>query len=207
MPDALPDAPHHPAPPPPAGVRAALRDATAEIHRQLHHHPVLRPLTGAGLDRAAYRAALVAFHGVFAALEPRLPDTGTPRRPRTPLIRADLGALGLTAAEIAALPLAEDLPDLPDRPAALGCRYVLDGAAHGGRAMLPNLERRLGFVPGAGADFFGSAGFDAPTEWAALSVALDRDLGTPAARERAVAASVATFAAFARWLDRLHGRS
>src|SRR4051812_17124623 len=154
-------------PPPDAGTRRALRDATAGIHRQLHRHPVLRPLTSAALDRAAYRTALIGFHGIVAALEPRLPDTGTPRRPRTPLLRADLAALGLSPDAVAALPLPTDLPDLPDRPAALGCRYVLDGTAQGGRAMLPNLRRRLGVGAGNGADFFGSSGIDAPAEWAA----------------------------------------
>lgn len=188
-------------------IRQDLRDATDAIHQRLHRHPVLLPLTSPGVTPGQYRAALSGLYGFYAPVEDRLPPdaapAAAPRTPRAPLLAADLADLAAgSGRETSAPALAADLPDLaaPDR--ALGVRYVLDGAAHGGRAMLPELVRRLGVGPARGARFFASAGIDAAGEWRALQVLLAERAARPVARADIVAGAVDTFAALERWLDR-----
>ncbi|WP_448191715.1 biliverdin-producing heme oxygenase [Azospirillum sp. sgz301742] len=175
-------------------TRQALRDATEDIHDRLDRAALLRPLTEPTLDTDAYRAALVALHGFHASIEAQLAEGG-----RLSLLRADLADLGVDAA---ALPVMDDAPDLSTTPARLAARYVLDGSAHGGRAMLPNITRALGFDATRGARFLASAGADVKTDWAALLARLETDIATADDRALACATAVGLFAALERWLER-----
>lgn len=177
-------------------VRHALRAATQPIHDRLDRAAVLRPLTGPDITTDGYRAALVALHGFNAPVERALDGSGGERMA---LLRADLADLGLDADS---LPLADGLPDLGRPPARLAARYVLDGSAHGGRAMLPNVTRALGFDAERGARFLASAGIDMAGRWRALLAQLESDLAEPAAMAEACDAAVALFAALEVWLDR-----
>jgi len=176
-------------------TRHALRAATQAIHDRLDRAPVLRPLTAPDLTMEDYRAALVALHGVHAPVEERLGGDGG----RLALLRADLGDLGVDAA---ALPVMVGLPDLGGTAERLAARYVLDGSAHGGRAMLPNVSRALGFDAARGARFLASAGIDAAAGWRDLLARLEAEIATPAARERACATAVGLFTAIEDWLGR-----
>ncbi|MBP2291812.1 biliverdin-producing heme oxygenase [Azospirillum rugosum] len=176
-------------------VRHALRAATQPIHDRLDKAAILRPLTSPDITVDGYRAALVALHGFNAPLERALGGPGE----RLDLLRADLADLGLDAD---ALPVATGLPHLDRHPARLAARYVLDGSAHGGRVMLPNVTRALGFDAGRGARFLASAGIDMAGRWRALLAQLECDLTEPAATAEACDAAVALFAALEVWLDR-----
>ena len=174
-------------------TRQALRDATREIHDRLDRAPLMLPLIQPTLTLGQYRTALTALHGFHAPMEARLGAGG-----RMDALRADLAELGVDATR---LPLAGDLPDLTTLPARLAARYVLDGSAHGGRAMLPNITRTLGF-DARGARFLAAAGPEVKAEWAALLARLESDIATPEARAAACATAVGLFAALERWLER-----
>lgn len=177
-------------------VRLALREATREIHDRLDRAAVLRPLTSPSITADEYRAALIALHGFNAPIERALGEGAE----RLDLLRADLADLGVDAD---ALPVAGSLPALDSHPARLAARYVLDGSAHGGRAMLPNVTRALGFDATRGARFLASAGIDMPGRWKALLARLESDLATPESAQAACATAVALFAALEVWLDGL----
>ena len=174
-------------------VRHALRAATRDIHDRLDRAAILRPLTDPGIGTDEYRAALVALHGFNAPIERALGGGGE----RLDLLRADLADLGLDADS---LPVAAALPALDSRPARLAARYVLDGAAHGGRAMLPNITRALGFDAERGARFLASAGIDMAGRWKALLADLETSLAEPEAMAEASRTAVALFAALEVWL-------
>ncbi|WP_029008579.1 biliverdin-producing heme oxygenase [Azospirillum halopraeferens] len=176
-------------------ARRALRDATAAAHERLHVHPLLLPLTGPGLTGDAYRRALAALYGFHAPVERAL-GTGAGGRPA--LLRADLGDLGVMADD---LPEAGGLPDLSGAPARLAARYVLDGSAHGGRAMLPAVTAALGWNAARGARFLAPAG--AADGWRVLLDRLEAELADPAPRAAACTAAAGLFAALERWLDGL----
>lgn len=179
-------------------VRHALRAATREIHDRLDKAAILRPLTDPGISTDEYRAALVALHGFNAPIERALGGGEGRGGERLDLLRADLADLGLDADS---LPVAAGLPPLDSHPARLAARYVLDGSAHGGRAMLPNVTRALGFDAERGARFLASAGIDMASRWKVLLVDLEADLAEPEATEEACRTAVALFAALEVWLE------
>lgn len=181
-------------------LRLLLRDATRPVHMRLHRHPLLRCLTRQSVTRPGYVRAVSALFGYYRPAERRLGTFAGPRTPRTPLLGADLAALGLAGPTIAALPCADEVPRLETEAMGFGCRYVLDGASNGGRAMVPGLIRRLGITADAGASFFAGAGFDAAAEWTLFLDGLDR-LDDSAARAEAVEGALLTFLALERWLD------
>ncbi|ALJ37880.1 heme oxygenase [Azospirillum brasilense] len=177
-------------------VRQALREATRDIHERLDRAAVLRPLTSPSITADEYRDALIALHGFNAPIERALGEGAE----RLDLLRADLADLGVDADS---LPVAGSLPALDGLPARLAARYVLDGSAHGGRAMLPNVTRALGFDATRGARFLASAGIDMAGRWKALLARLESDLDTPESAQAACATAVALFAALEVWLDGL----
>ena len=181
-------------------VRQALREATRDIHERLDRAAVLRPLTSPSITADEYRDALIALHGFNAPIERALGEGAE----RLDLLRADLADLGVDAD---ALPVAGSLPALDGLPARLAARYVLDGSAHGGRAMLPNVTRALGFDATRGARFLASAGIDMAGRWKALLARLENDLEAPESAQAACATAVALFAALEVWLDGLAAKA
>ncbi len=127
-------------------------------------------------------------------------------RRKRDLLERDLRALGLTPAEIAALPVCADLPACADTEAAFGCLYVLEGATLGGRSLLPMVQARLGVDPAHGAAFLASYGESIPSMWRGFGAALNAWCGTAARRARAAAAAAATFERLGEWLcgDAVH---
>lgn len=191
-------------------VRQALREATRDIHERLDRAAVLRPLTSPSITADEYRDALIALHGFNAPIERALGERALGERAlgegaeRLDLLRADLADLGVDADF---LPVAGSLPALDSLPARLAARYVLDGSAHGGRAMLPNVTRALGFDATRGARFLASAGIDMAGRWKALLARLESDLDTPESVRTACATAVALFAALEVWLDGLAAKA
>src|SRR3954454_1408240 len=120
-----------------ADVVPHLRAATWPIHERLHRHPMLRPLTARQPTLEGYRAAVRALYGFVAPMERLLGPEGAGRAARAPLLLADLKSLDETLCGGAPvlgelpLPLADDLPAAGTIAARLGCRWVLDGSAHG----------------------------------------------------------------------------
>src|SRR3954464_6094559 len=141
------DMPDGAVPPPAGGARMALRAATAVAHERLHHLPALAPLAEGTISRPAYAALLRRMLGFHLAVErcvaegPSVLGLGidvTERR-RSPLLRADLAALGATDEGVEAAAL----PALGSAAQVLGCLYVVEGSTLGGRELARRLDHLL----------------------------------------------------------------
>ncbi|HEX4449071.1 MAG TPA: biliverdin-producing heme oxygenase [Polyangiaceae bacterium] len=179
---------------------SALRLATRDAHERLE---TALPLTDPRLGCDEYRVVVEAFHGFYVPLESRLagvaPTGGAPAHERGKLarLRADLLALGTSEAGIDALPLCPTVPELATPGAALGCRYVVEGATLGGRVIVHALAKHLGLGPTTGAAFFEGYGVESATRWASFRVELD---ASPWPWTETLAAALATFVDLERWL-------
>jgi len=152
--------------------------------------------------RGAYGGLLADLRGFYGPIEAALtsvrgwaqltPPLDVPSRCRSALLDEDLRGLGIAA------PLdrvAAPLPALPSLAHGLGCLYVIEGSALGGRIVARRARAALGSaLPVA---FFSSAGRDeVGADWGALQAALDAfGAGNGAARGAALRAARATFAA------------
>ena len=164
-------------------VVAALRDATAPIHRRLDRG--LGYLLSPALTSERYRNLLEAFLGFYAPLEQRLhcadagadePMTRWTSTLRTPLIRQDLDRLAeRDRSSRDVLPVvAEALLPRVSRPAhVLGVLYVVEGAALGGRVIAPAVAKTLALEPPSGCSFFHGSGADTTRRWRELVALLE----------------------------------
>lgn len=178
-------------------ARQALRAATRESHDRLDKAELLQPLVRPDITQPQYVRALAVLHGFNAPVERRLAEAGGDGAARLELLREDLRVLG---ADPDALPEMAGLPPLDSAPARLAARYVLDGSAYGGRAMLPGITRALGHDARRGARFLASDGLDMAGAWKALMVRLEEELADPAALAVACATATGLFAALERWM-------
>jgi heme oxygenase (biliverdin-IX-beta and delta-forming) len=190
---------------PPEGVAqpdlpALLRVATRAAHDRLED---TLALTAPGLTRARYQAVLARFLGFWAEWEPSvaaaLADDAffAPRR-RAGLLARDLAALGLGAEAIAALPRCAP-PALPDRAAALGSLYVLEGSTLGGRVLVRHFAATLGLAADEpGCLYFSGHGAETGAMWAACRARLAA--APPEWSGGMVAAALDTFAVLTGWL-------
>lgn len=190
-------------PPPPLAPR--LRHACRSVHARLHHHPLLAPLLGTGVTRAAYGRVLRAYHAFYAWIEAALVDYETRATPafrysprlKLPQLAADLAALGLACPPALEAPP----PALASDAEYLGACYVLEGSTLGGRVIAAQLGPRLGLEPARGLSFFLCYGAEADARWSEFGAALERC--APEA-ERVTASALAVFAAIEAVLD-AHG--
>ena len=184
-------------------LRQRLKRETTAVHQHLEAQlGLLNP----GLDVHRYLRVLEAFYGFYVPVEAavrrraaaELP-LGFPLRARAELIERDLLALGQSPADIAALPLCSDRPELSCVEDLAGCLYVLEGACLGGQVLSPLLHRRLGLTKGSGAAFF--AGDEEATlpRWTLFVAWVDGLPRTGASTTKIISAATATFDAFARW--------
>ena len=190
-------------------LRHRLKRETAAAHRHLEAQLGLLDAT---LDVHRYRRVLEAFYGFYAPVEidlARLAATelplGFPLRARAELIERDLLALGLSPAEIVALPLCGERPELSCREDLAGSLYVLEGACLGGQVLTPLLHRRLGLAKDGGAAFFAGDGEWTLPRWTVVVAWLDGLPRTGASTAKIIGAAKATFDAFARWARLLEG--
>jgi heme oxygenase (biliverdin-IX-beta and delta-forming) len=128
-------------------------------------------------------------------------------RARAALIERDLLALGLSRADLAALPLCRDRPELSCVEDLAGSLYVLEGACLGGQVLSPLLHRRLGLAKGSGAAFFAGDEERTLPRWAAIVAWLDGLPRTGASTAKIIRAATATFDTFARWAAVTRGGS
>ena len=137
---------------------AILREKTSPQHNELHHHPVLEPLTAAP-SSVQYADALRAFYAAYSLSESRL-YSHVPDFVEAPVLMwlaQDLKNHNI-AQEL--LDIGEFAPiDTPSK--AVGYAYVKQGSTLGGRAISRNLGEKLGLVDGVTNCFF--AGYGAAT--------------------------------------------
>ena len=187
------------------GVRARLRAGTAEQHERLDRR--LAPLLDIdeGLAPVRYRALLAAFRGFYAPLEQAL--TAALRRDPAPVwlgrtgwLDEDLLAMGLDPPAIARLPGCRPVPPAGSVPEALGCCYVLEGAALGGRVIAARLAP-AGGPASLACRYFAGHGADTGRRWGAFLRHLERRCAGEQATALALAAARATFERLETWLE------
>lgn len=175
-----------------ADLRDQLRAATREVHERLHRHEGFKAAADGTITRFDYRALLGRLYGFHVAFERAALLDGW----RGEGLRQDLSALGATAAEIGALPLCPELPDLRASERRAGALYVVEGSALGGRVIAQALRPMFG---AAALRFFEAGG--RPGAWRACLEEMDRLAGDLAASRRMIEAAQETFDAFDAWLD------
>jgi heme oxygenase len=184
-------------------LRLRLKRETAAVHQHLEAQ---LGLLDPSLDVHRYRRVLETFYGFYVPVEIDVmrraanePPLGFPLRARAGLIERDLLALGLSPAELAALALCSDRPELSCFEDLAGCLYVLEGACLGGQVLTPLLHRRLGLAKDSGAAFFaGDEEWTLP-RWTVVVAWLDGLPRAGASTAQIISAAKATFDAFARW--------
>lgn len=197
-----------------------LREGTRDLHEQIESHMALTKRFASIIQ---YRALLERYYGFYKPLEELLESPNWigawdalgvdfACRLKIPLLVADLHALGLTTANLAALeccPL-ERLPRPSSAIELVGCAYVLEGATLGGQVIGRHLEHALGLRAGeSGAMFFYGYGTRTGVLWKEFRQGVEgftarEEAACPGSiaimAEQAVAASRQTFTAMEGWL-------
>lgn len=181
-----------------------LRDATRLVHSRIEGLlPVLEP----GLTRARYRRVIEAFYGFHAPLEASLMRAAAGEgaaltldlRTKLPLLIADLRALGVTTAEIEALPHCRNLPAIHSPSHAIGILYVIEGSTLGGQIIRKHLRAALGIDGSTGTAYFTGYGPETRSMWTGFC---DHVNGSSTLEiDAAIDAAADTFQSLARWLE------
>ena len=184
-------------------LRQRLKRETTALHQHLETQ---LGLLDPGLDMNRYRRVLETFYGFYVPVEidvKRLAVAGPPLgfslRARAELIERDLLALARSPAELAAIPLCSDRPELSCSEDLAGCLYVLEGACLGGRVLSPLLHRRLGLAKDNGAAFFAGDEERTLPRWTVVVAWLDGLPRKGASTAKIVGSAKSMFDAFARW--------
>jgi len=188
---------------PPSGVLQMLRSATAVQHKTLEAR---LPLTHPELDLGTYTRIIQAYYGFHAPLQRQIEtflgaEAFDPERQKTPALLKDLHALGLSTAQINALPLCTSLPTLDSEARLLGIMYVMEGATLGGQVLRRIIADRLAIGADNGGEFLDVYGRDTGRLWKAFLKQL-AGFDHPELNPQVVDAACATFASFEQWLDR-----
>ncbi|MBH3413787.1 biliverdin-producing heme oxygenase [Pseudomonas putida] len=180
----------------PSPLLLALREGTRDCHKSLEAR---LPFFSPSFDSADYRRLLQAYYGFHLPLEHCLSDYQGRERHKAPTLVRDLLALGLSEADIGALPLCQALPAIRDEASALGVMYVLEGSTLGGQVLKRAMAERLGIGHDSGAAFLDVYGERTGSYWRSFLERLDR---APAAEQAVtVQAAIDTFTRFEAWLD------
>lgn len=188
-------------------LRERLRRSTADVHRRIDHHPLMKPLLDRSLRIDQYLAVLRAFDHFYGVLTPELEKylalygAGYVFADRRPWLRRDLEALDPNAARRFPAP-GWRLPAVTGPEELIGLLYVIEGSLLGGQYISRNLRAALGLTPECGAGFFNGLGDETAHRWSAFLAfaearcALEKEAS-------AIAAARATFAGLERGFDEL----
>ena len=178
-----------------ASARGVLKAATQAAHEALETTPPMQAVTGPAPDAAGVAAAIRGQAAVIGAIEARLAWASdavaaafADYRPRAPLARADLLALGDSGDWPALVP-----PHLDTQAAWLGFRYVVEGSSLGGALIRRHLTEHAPALPPL--RFFDPHGARRGAVWRGFCEQLDTALPGDGDRAAAVAAALAVFAA------------
>jgi heme oxygenase len=194
----------------PEDMRAALRRATASAHDGLHRNQAFAELLRGDLPRRDYANLLLRLLGLHVAVERTLAPhlrshwfawyDATPGELRSARLRRDLVALGTPQSLITAAATADEvLPVLATPAEALGCAWVVEGSALGGRLLAQHVASIIGTGEGGGSSFFLSNP-EQPARWTACCDAVNLCGEEPGQRAAILSAASATFEAVGIWL-------
>ena len=181
-----------------------LRTHTAAAHRALEDEVRIEEATRTPEN---YRRLLERFYGFHQPFEVRIgalpgwETTSYDPRPRlkSPWLREDLEALGLSEEEVQQLPLCKQLPEIRTLAEGFGCAYVIEGSTLGGRHIARLLEG------GAGAHlprrFFQSYGAETGPRWKEFCASLESFAAEhPDCEPEIVRSAEETFTCFRDWV-------
>ena len=179
-----------------AGLRDALRAATADVHERLHCHNGLAAVQAGTIDREAYRQLLSRLYGFYCPFEAAAQLSPE----RTRWLEFDLEALGVSVAVRDALPRCAAFPPRFSPDQVLGARYVVEGSALGGRGMARQLDPLLGPWVTAGRQFFSGHGAETGSVWRDYLALLSMVPRTAPQCGAIIDGAKAIFATFEQWL-------
>lgn len=190
---------------PAGGARAVLASATRDVHERLHRVPAFDLLLAGELSRDAYARLLRCLYGFHQPLEAMLRSEehlalvhpAPLPAARAHRLESDMLALGMTTAEIEALPRAR-FPALPTPGHYLGALYVREGSTLGARLMSRALDRLFG--PGEGGRAFLTGSPDDGRAWQACCARIER-AAAQGHLEEMVASARDTFGVVADWIE------
>ncbi len=183
-----------------------LRDITHDAHRQLEGRV---NLLGREWSLEFYRALLEKFYGFYAPLEPAIfahlqwQDWNFAVEPRRKIhwLHRDLQFLGLSAAQISALPHSKYLPRADNFARAVGCAYVLEGSTLGGQIIARHLKKQLN-LPSDGCRFFAAYGERTGAMWREFVALLSDYETSQKERSELLESARMTFGALECWLGK-----
>jgi heme oxygenase len=179
-----------------------LRSATRDLHASLEKRLAIleRPWT-----RESYRDLLRRFYGYYRPLEDSWKEVPSAEAPdvaarfKSPLIREDLGELGVDPLEASEGPFCGRLPAFRSAPELWGCWYVLEGATLGGRVIVPWLRRSLGRDGDLKYRFFDPYGERTGANWRDFCADLERNASGPEDGPAAARSAAETFRTLRDW--------
>lgn len=189
-------------------ILAELREATRVWHDRVEAHPRLARLLAADFTVEEYHRLLTCLYGFYEPLEARLAvhaaalPLSLAERAKAPLLRRDLRALGLSEAQLRAVPRCPAPPAFATPEAALGGLYVVEGATLGGAIIRRHLARSLALTPRSGGAFYAGYGARIGPMWQAFCGRLTAHVAEDASRQAVVQGACATFESFHEWLGR-----
>lgn len=191
----------------PAGLIPRLRAATAKAHEALERDLAF---LSAAQDRGRVLDLLQRFYGFHRAWEPALALSPlgpiAAGRDRLPHLCADLHALGLSAADVAALPHCGAAAKLvATRAGALGSLYVMEGSTLGGQVINHGL-RRTAWAPPGGLSYFNPHGKAMAARWRDFLSLLEIQAAGEDV-EAVAEGAVRTFEHLAAWLKERPGEA
>ena len=184
-------------------LHARLRESTRVLHEDLERAVNIDDQIS---SRPRYNAYLMRLWSLHRATEDALSSFdftpfGFEHRTclRSRLLENDLRDLGVGLRALHDLPHRTP-PVLASIEAGLGCIYVVEGSAFGAKAILPQIQRRLGLTAEHGASFF--VGFGEPSKylWRAFLNALNEIDPASLEATRVTEAAEEIFQFFHCWL-------
>jgi heme oxygenase len=193
-------------------MRAMLQQATSEIHETMHRLPGFVRVAAGTSTKDEYfllLRRLLGFHGplerALRAADSAVADGRYRKIPcgrareKSSLLRADLTDLGATSPDIVSTPLCKALPAVTSGDEIMGCLYVIEGAALGGKQIARALDGMLGAHTVAARRFFLGRPDPDPLPWVVFCRLLESHAanGDPAAT---AASARRTFESMSEWL-------
>ena len=178
-------------------IRDLVRAATSETHERLHGHDGLAAVAAGTIGREAYRSLLCRLYGFHQPFE----LAARIDQERTRWLEADLAALDVDTAMMAALPRCMEFSAPASPEYLLGARYVIEGSALGGRGLARQLDGLLGCGTTGGRRFFTGNGHETGTAWRSYLAHLAAAPTATASRAAIITGATATFTIFEQWLD------
>ena len=183
-------------------VHSRLKAATADLHGEVESELDLDKMTK---GVAAYSKTLGILYTVFDCAYHELANIDF-----QPL-KIDLESIGRRrdwlSADLHALATPLPVPQflgfvLPTSGHGVGCLYVLEGSALGGRVISKRVKQTLGLGPGTGGGYFHGLGRQTASHWSDFLTALNTIPANSAMGADAEAGAIATFLVFRQAIRR-----